>query len=70
MKKLGKRLHLKPNNCDDVSIMYQLRNKKTFTGFKSYDNFDCLAFKHQTVTFNKPKYLGFVCTGIFWNTYI
>ena len=48
----------------DTETVYLLKIKSTFTGFESYDNFDFLALRYQTVTFEKPffsvSYTGFI----------
>ena len=44
---------------DDAETMYKSKNKSIFTGLISYGNFNCVAFKNQTVTLRKPIYLGF-----------
>ena len=49
---------MKPVKSDDTETMYKVKIKQTFTGFKSYGNFGCVAFKNQTVTFKKLFHLG------------
>ena len=48
-----KRLHIKSVKSDDTQTIFKFRNKSTFLGFKSYGNFDCLALRNQTITFEK-----------------
>ena len=50
--------------------MYKLQIKSTYTGFKSFGNFDCLAFKNQTVTFQKINLLRILRTRVFQFTHV
>ena len=44
-----------PVNSDDTECMYILLKKSLFTCFETFCDFDCLAFKNQTVAFIKAK---------------
>ena len=50
---------------DDTQEMYEKKSKTAITGFKSYHNFDCLAFKNQTLTYRQPINLAFRVLGYF-----
>ena len=58
MENLRNKIHNKPRKVTHTEKMCELQTKRTFTGFKFFVNFGCLAFKNQTVTFEKPMYLG------------
>ena len=45
MEKSKNRNHIKPIIPDDTETMYKLQNKSAFTGYMSFSNSDCLAFK-------------------------
>ena len=56
---LRNRFHIKPVKSDGIQLIEIIIIKSTFRGFKSYGNFDCLAFKNQTISFKEPNFLGY-----------
>ena len=69
MENWRNRIHIKPVKSNDIETLYKLQIKSTFTGFKFYGSFDCLAFKNQTVTFRKQINLGY-CVLEFTKLYV
>ena len=63
-------MYIIPEKSDVTEKMQTLQNKSTITGFKSHGNFECFAFKNQTVPFEKPIYLGTCIVDFFRTTYV
>ena len=67
MGNLRNGIHLKPLKSDDTETMYNLKSRSTLTGSKFFGAFNCLAFKTQTVNFEK-RILRILCTGVVYIT--
>ena len=66
MEILRNRKHFKPRKFDEAETLYILQIKSTFTGFKSYGCFDCLAFRLQTKTFKNINLSGYCVLEFFF----
>ena len=53
MGNLGNRFIIKSVSSGETETMWILLINSTFKGSESFKNFDCRAFKNQTVTFEK-----------------